>query len=380
MKRFYLDHNGATFPYPEAIEAYQYALKEVWANSASIHREGQAAKSLLAESRMRIASCFDVDPSRITFFSTATEALYTFIKGMLMKSPSHEIVTSDLEHAAVYDLCKKVEKDQESKIAWISPRETGAVSSSQIESIISEKTSGIALISVNNETGVIADLETIAHTAEKHRIPLLVDAVAHFGKEPFTLYKGISAACFSSSKIHGPSGVGFSVMNENTSCPALFIGGGQEFGRRAGTVNVPGIYACSIAVKKTDEALRQSMEKMRMLRDSFEKYVLEKIPDVKINGTGRRVCNTSNLAFPGIDGETLLIQLDQMGVSASHASACSAGAMEPSRVLKNMGYAVDRVRASVRFSFDASLSMEEVLQAAQIVVDAAKYQKNKLFA
>jgi cysteine desulfurase len=374
MTRIYLDANASLPMDRDILLSYQWALKECWANASSTHREGQAAKALLSESRKKIADCLSVTSKEVTFFSCATEALATLIYGLLVRSPENEIITSCVEHAAVWQTLRDIAKQKKALVTFAEVGEEGAVSPKQLTKLITPKTSGICLMSVNNETGVMTDLENVAYLAKENSIPLLVDGVAHLGKEELIWQEGISAWCFSSYKIHGPCGVGICVTKPNVSFSPLFSGGGQEFGRRGGSENVPAIYACALAFERAYKEAKQRAHVMRTLRDLFEKRLFEKIPFLAINGTKTRVSNTSNVAFQGVDGETLLIQLSQAGVSASRGAACGAGAMEPSRVLLTMGYSQDRAASSLRFSFSYETTPDEIEKAAQIVIKAVSDQ------
>lgn len=366
MKRIYLDYNAGTFLDENVKDAYLYAMKEAWANPGSTHKEGQVARSFLAEARDKIAKSFSVASNQLVFYSGATEALNTLIQGLKLPLGSH-FITSSVEHAAVWECCRVLEKEGRSA-TYLKVGPYGAPQPDDVASAIKESTRAIILMSVNNETGVITDIEKIAEIAKQHKIPLIVDGVAQLGKVPFHMYRGISAAVFSGYKIHGPCGVGFAILQNGFSCAPLLHGGGQESGRRSGSENVAAIYACSIAVEQALKGLEKDSSHMERCRSLFEKKIHEELNLVYINGEGPRVVNTSNLAFSGISGEDLLIQLDLAGVAASHGAACSAGALEPSRVLLEMGYSQERAQSSVRFSFGKMTSEKEVEKAARLVV------------
>lgn len=372
-QRIYLDYNAASPLDPRVEEAYHEALKEGWANPGSTHFEGQASKSLLAEARERIARVFDVSSQQVVFFSCATEALNTLIQGICGQAGDH-IITSNVEHAAVWETCRFLER-QGSKVSFLQVGEHGAAKPEQVGLAITEKTKAIALMSANNETGVMTDIAAISDLAAHHKIPFIVDAVAHFGKAPFTFFDGISAACFSGYKVHGPSGVGFAIIQNGLMFKPLLWGGGQESGKRSGSENVAGIYATAIAVELAAKELDEAMTTMTRCRDRFEARIMEGLDSVFINGTGKRISNTSNLSFSGIYGEELLIQLDLAGISASHGAACSAGALEPSRILLEMGYPSARAKASVRFSFGKHSTEEEVDAAAASVIQSVRQMR-----
>lgn len=375
LTRVYLDFNAATPIDVRVLEEYIRTLEQSWANSSSIHQEGQRAKSILAEARSRIAACFSVRPQQVVFFSTATEALNTLLRGLLVKHLHASIISSPVEHAAVYETCKRLEQEG-GQITLIPVGSYGAVRPELLQETITPSTTGIALMSVNNETGVMTDIQRIASIAAERQIPLLVDGVAQLGKAPFTLFPGLSAAVFCSPKIYAPVGVGFAILNTGVTFQPLVVGGGQEFGLRSGSENVAAIHATSIAVELLLHDIETEVSNMTALRNYFEGRLMESLSGVLINGEGPRVSNTSNLAFDGVSGEDLLIQLDLAGVAASHGAACAAGALEPSRILLQMGYSTERARSSLRFSLGKGSSKEDIDFAVAAIVRAVQKQRS----
>ncbi len=375
--RIFLDYNAATPIDPRVFSEYVHVRREVWGNASSIHKEGQAAKALLAEARSRIARQFSVLPQQVVFFSTATEALTTLVHGLLAPAKGAHVITSVAEHVAVWQCCRSLQ--HEGKTAdFLKVGPYGAVHPEALEKAITEKTTGIALMSVNNETGVITDIKGCAAVAAKYEIPLLVDGVAALGKDPFIMHEGVAAACFSSYKIYAPCGVGFAILNHGVSFRPLIEGGGQESGHRGGSENVPAIYACAVALELVLGEMAEASAKMETLRDLFEKLVFDGLSGVSVNGEGPRVSNTSNLAFEDVDGEGLLIQLDLAGVAASHGAACASGSVEASRVLLEMGYSAQRAAASVRFSLGKSTTEDDVREAAAAVIGCVQLQRASL--
>ncbi len=226
------------------------ALQEMWGNPSSLHAEGQKARSLLAESRSRIADLFGVKTDQVIFFSSATEALNTLIQKILIpKNSRGHLLTTRIEHPAVSSCCSALEKEGH-EVKYLPVDSRGGLSSETLSHEISEKTTGIVLLSVNNETGVIGDLEKYASIAKERGISLVIDAVCQLGKVPYKNYEGITAACFSSYKVHGPPGVAFAILQNKRRFEPLIVGGKQEFGLRAGTENVAAIYGSSLAVER----------------------------------------------------------------------------------------------------------------------------------
>ena len=252
----------------------------------------------------------------------------------------------------------------------------GAPTPSGLQKALRPNTKLIILSAANSETGIKLDIEKFAAIAKTANIPLILDGVALLGKEPFTIPGGVAAMIFSSHKFHGPKGVGFAFVRSSLKLTPLFTGGGQEKTLRPGTENLPGIVGMARALSILDED--QSYAHMKSIRECFESTLLEAIPDIEINGEGPRLANTSNIFFPGVDGESLLISLDMHKIAVSHASACASGALEPSRVLLNMGYSRERAASSLRFSFSRFTTLDEVKKATDVITSLVHKQHSAL--
>ena len=244
----------------------------------------------------------------------------------------------------------------------------GAVNPADVESSICSETCLITLMAVNNETGVLTDIEAIASIADFHGIPFVVDGVAWLGKEKITIPRGVSALFFSGHKFYAPKGIGFCFCRSSLKLEPLFLGGSQEFNHRAGTENVPSIVAMAEAIMLLESEQEIYIQRLRELRDLLESGLQSALPDVRVNGLGPRVSNTSNLAFMGVDGEALLMNLDLEGISVSHGSACSSGALEPSRILLAMGIPLTQVLSSIRFSIGQTTTQKEIERTIDVVV------------
>ncbi len=364
--RIYLDNNSTTPIAPEVKEAIEAYLKEGQANPSSVHHFGQMARGRLNHARAQIAKILHVKSDEICFTSGATEGLHMVIRGKLDLMPGGHVVTSGIEHAAVFNLLAQYEKIGKS-LTLVPVGKEGSVDPKEIEKAIREDTKLIVVMAVNNETGVINPIDEIAFIAKKHHIPLIVDGVALLGKGEVKIPSGVSAMCFSGHKLHAPAGVGFVVLRPPFKVPPMLVGGPQELGRRAGTENMIGIVGMAKAIEMLQEILPEVIEKMKGLRDRFESELQKKLQGVIVNGTGERICNTSNIAFEGVDGESLLMNLDQEGIAVSHGSACSSGALEPSRILLNMGLPLALARASLRFSFSRYNTIEEIDRTVDVL-------------
>jgi cysteine desulfurase len=385
VKRIYLDNNATTPVDPALFAAYQEALFEHYGNPSSVHHEGREAKSKLIEARQVISGVFGVRPSEVIFFSSATEALNSLILSILQVKKRQHIITSAVEHPAVFERLHSAAREQ--SITFLEVGSRGAATRAGVEAAINDETALIVLMSANNETGAIAEIKAIADLAYERRVPLLVDAVAHIGKAPlellgrtvhsniasskigsFSLHPGISALVFSGHKIHAPKGIAASIVRSGFRFTPLLLGGPQESNRRAGTENVAGAVALAKALAYVQQNEMTILQYLNLLRERFENQLKEVLPKISINGATDRASNTSNISFHQVEGEVFLMQLDRAGVAASHGSACSSGSLEPSKVLLNMGLPREQVLSSLRFSFGRFNTLEEIDRAAEVVI------------
>jgi cysteine desulfurase len=367
MQRIYLDSNATTALDPRVFKAMLADLSGPPANPSSVHYFGREARNHLSSARSSIASYFKARPEEIICTSGGTESLNILLRGLGTKG---HVITTAIEHSATYRTIQALEAAG-LEVTYLSVGLWGAPLPEQIADAIRSNTRAIILTASNGETGVKIDLEAIACLAEQRGIPLLLDAVSYIGKEPLPLHRGIAGIALSGHKFHAPKGIGAVYLRSDIKLIPQTTGGSQENQRRAGTENLAGILGLAEALKILDENQSEITATIRSLRDHLELGLLREIPDLAINGQGPRICNTSNMAFLGVDGETLLIQLDLAGIAVSHGSACSSGALEPSRVLTNMGIPRKTARSSIRLSVSRMNTREEmdiaIERMAQIV-------------
>jgi cysteine desulfurase len=356
--KIYLDNNATTQLDPRVLKVMMEELQGPPANPSSIHWFGKRAKNLLNQAREEAALFLKAKPEEITFTSGGTESISLMLQGI---HPKGHIITTKIEHSAVYETLKTL------SVTYVPVGPWGAPLKAAIEEAIRPDTVAIVLSLANNETGVKLDLPSIAHLAQSKGIPLLIDAVAYIGKEPLPSLQGVSSLALSAHKFHGPKGAGLLYHHRSFPITSLLKGGPQEKNRRAGTENLAAILGLKEALRIL--ATEQSMitQHLLHLRSHFETELQAKIPGICINGEGPRIANTSNISFPSIDGETLLMRLDLANIAASHGSACSAGALEPSRVLTEMGLDRKRVRNSIRFSFSKMNQIDEIDRVIKII-------------
>jgi cysteine desulfurase len=353
--RIYFDNNASCPIDPLVKEALLEELSFGVCNPSSPHKEGQLARGRLNRYRKTVAAYFGVKEQEVIFTSSGTEAM-NFLLASMIKGGRGKILTSDREHSAVYNFLKGRPETLMLK---------GEVTLSKVEEALKEGVDAIAFMAVNNETGCLNDIEAIGKLAKRNGIPLIVDGVALLGKESFRWIEGVSAMGFSGHKIHAPSGIGCAVFKAPFKPSSLLIGGSQEYGLRGGTENMAGIAAFAKAIQliPNDPAAH-----LNALRTHFEKEITRLIPKIQINGAHQpRISNVSNVTFFDRDGEGLLIQLDQQGIAASLGSACTSGALEPSRVLLSMGLSYPDAKSSLRFSFSRMNTIEEIDNALRIM-------------
>ena len=286
-QRIYLDNNASTPLDPRVSDLLVSILPELTGNPSSSHSYGQKARGLISRARSSIASSLGVKPQELIFTSCGTEGANMLIRGLLPTKQLGHIITSGAEHACVFTPVKQLEASGW-KVTFLPPGLWGAATAEAVEDAIQSDTKLIALMAVNNETGVKTDIQAIAKVAERYGIPFFVDAVSMLGKEAFEITPGISAMAFSGHKLHAPQGVGFCFLRSGVKFQPMLVGGEQEFGRRAGTENILGIAALGKAVELLSEELPQASLRMQRLRDKFEGTIMGALPDVWINGEAAR--------------------------------------------------------------------------------------------
>lgn len=370
MAKVYLDNNATTSIDPSIIELIVNSLKNHFGNPSSTHSFGRASRSVLNQARKSIADFFSFKPQEVIFTSGGTESINMILRGFCNHPPGH-LITSNLEHSAVFATMPVLES-MGWEVSYLPSGPWGAIFPEDIKRAIKTNTRLISLMAVNNETGVKTDVEAIAKICLEAGIPFVVDGVAWLGKESFTIHPGVAAICFSGHKIHAPKGIGLALVRNSLKLSPLITGGEQEFGKRGGTENLSGIVALAEAIRLLKQELPAAGKRMERLRNKFEASLIGALSDgsvnVTINGLGERISNTSNLCFEGIDGETLLLALDQEGVAASLGSACASGAIEPSRVLLNMGLSLEKARSSLRFSLSRFTTDDEIERAVEAII------------
>lgn len=374
----YLDNNATTQPSKAVIDAVAGAMREHWQNPSSIHREGQSARRLVEQSRASVARLIGARPRQLTFTSCATEALDWAIRGFLEVGRARDrrvLVTSRLEHNAVTDLARHLESTDACEVRWIGGQSTGAINIDALHDAMDESVALVCAQWVNNETGVIQPIAAVGEMARAVGAPFLCDGTQWVGKMPTCVEQSpFDALTFSSHKLHGPKGIGALWLRRGMSIPPHFHGS-QESGRRAGTENVPGIAGFAAAAEEALDWLadESNRDHARALRDQLERGVLDRIPDAVVNGDPTtRIWNTTNIGFPRLEAEALLIALSERGVCASAGAACSSGSLEPSPVLLAMGLPEEIAHGSLRFSLSRHTTEREIDEAIDIIAECVE--------
>jgi cysteine desulfurase len=379
LRVIYLDHNATTPPSAGVVEAVHRTLTETWANPSSVHRAGQAARAQVELARKEVAVLVGATPREIVFTSGGTEAIDLAIRGVIgaakrSATDPPTVVSSRVEHAAVRDLLESLAKRGEVAVRWSPVDRAGVVVVEDLAPLLQD--AALAVFQwVNNETGVVQPVARLGALCRERRVHFHCDAVQCVGKEPVD----VSAAPFDSlsiaaHKFHGPKGIGALWVRGGAGL-APTMHGAQELGRRGGTENVPGIAGMGVACREAAAWLADPAPRERLvaLRDRFERTVLKQVPTAVINSAGApRLWNTTNIAFPPLEAEALLLMLSERGVCASAGAACSSGSLEPSPVLLAMGIPEPIAHGSLRFSLGKDTTFDEIDEAGAVVAACAR--------
>lgn len=363
----YLDNNATTQVDPEVVEAILPYLTQYYGNPSSMHSFGGQVGKALKQARTQVASLLGAEESEIIFTSCGTEGNNTAIRAALAAQPDRKhLITTQVEHACVLNLFKQLEK-QGYTVTYLSVDRKGQLDLMELEAAITGSTALISTMYANNETGTVFPVEQIGAIAKEYGAAFHVDAVQVAGKLPLNMKTStIDLMTISGHKLHAPKGVGALYVRRGFRFRPLLIGGHQERGRRAGTENVAGIIGLGKAAELAQLHLAE-ITRIKKLRDRLEKGLLE-IPNTEINGDRKnRIPNTTNIGFKYIEGEAILLSLDQYGICASSGSACTSGSLEPSHVLRAMGLPYTTLHGSIRFSFSRYTTEAEVDRVLEVM-------------
>jgi cysteine desulfurase len=363
VRRVYLDNNATTPLAPEVFEAMRPYLLEDFGNASSVHWFGQQAKNALEKAREQVAKLINARPSEVIFTSGGTEsdnaAIFGVVQAARLAAP--HIITTSIEHHAVLHAAQALEKRGVS-VTYVPVGANGVVDPERVQRAIRPETVLISIMHANNEIGTIQPLEEIGGIAREHDIYFHSDAVQAVGKIPVDVEQlGVDLLSLSAHKLHGPKGVGAMYIRKGTILTPLLYGGHHERDRRPGTENVPGIVGLGMAAELAWANLEENGERVAGLRDRLERGILERVPQVRVNGDPqRRLPNTSNLCFDYVEGEGFVIAMDLKGIACATGAACSSGSVEPSHVLSALGRTSEQARSSIRFSLGRYNTAEDI--------------------
>ena len=379
MKNIYFDNAATTRIDDNVLKKMLPYLKDNYGNASAIYKLGKESHKAIEEVRNYIAETFNCNKDEIYFTSGGSESDNTALKGIAYanKDKGKHIITSKIEHPAILETCKQLSKDG-FDITYLNVDENGIVDLEELKSSIREDTILISVMFANNEIGTIEPIEEIGKIAHEHGIIFHTDAVQAVGTIKIDVEKmNIDSFSASAHKFHGPKGIGILYMKKGIKFNPLIAGGHQEKRKRAGTENVASIVGLGEALKISYENLEEKNKKIKELRDYYFKEVESRIPYIKINGDLKnRLPGNANISFRFIEGEGLLLNLDNIGICASSGSACTSGSLDPSHVLLAIGLPHEIAHGSLRISIGKYNTKEEVDYLIESLVEIVQRLRN----
>ena len=369
--RVYFDYNATTPLAPEVAEAMTRALRDQFGNASSVHHFGQQAKAAMDEARSAVAALLNADPSEIVFTSGGTESDNFAIRGAaeaLEPTGRRHLIASAIEHEAVLNTLKALAR-RGWRTTLLPVDQSGIVSPDRLREIITDDTALVSVMHANNEIGTIQPVAELAAIAHERGALMHTDAVQSAGKIPVDVRAlGVDLLSLSAHKFNGPKGAGALWIKRGTRMQPILTGGRHERSRRAGTENVPALVGLGVAAQLAASKMSAEAARVGALRDRLEERIVRDVGGTAVNGTrSSRVPNTTNISFDRVEAESLLIALDLEGVAVSTGSACSSGTLEPSHVLRAMGFSAHRAQNSLRFSLGMFSTEEEVDRVASLL-------------
>ncbi|HAE05636.1 MAG TPA: cysteine desulfurase NifS, partial [Richelia sp.] len=366
--------NATTKVDPEVVEVMVPYLSEYYGNPSSMHTFGGQVSKAVLQAREKVAALLGAKESEIIFTSGGTEGDNAAIRAALLAQPEkRHIITTQVEHPAVLAFCKQLEK-QGYSVTYLSVNSQGQLDLNQLETSLNDNTALVSIMYANNETGTVFPIEEIGVRVKEKGAIFHVDAVQAVGKIPINMQtSNIDMLVMSGHKIHAPKGIGALYVRRGVRFRSMLIGGGQQRGRRAGTENVPGIVALGKAAELEVLHLEKTAATQEIMRNRLEQALITKIPNCEVNGdVSNRLPNTTNIGFKYIEGEAILLMLNQKGICASSGSACSSGSLEPSHVLRAMGLPYTTLHGSIRFSlcrYTEEAEIDAVIQVMPAIIE-----------
>jgi cysteine desulfurase len=370
MKRIYLDHNATSPTAPEVVEAMLPYFTQDFGNASSVHSFGRDTHEAISAAREQVAGLIGADPANIVFTSGGTESDNLAIRGVAYanEKKGKHIITSQVEHHAVLNTCKDLEK-KGFEVTYLGVDEYGKIDLDELRDSIRSDTILITIVHGNNEIGTIQDIDGIGAIASEKGVCLHTDAVQTCGKVPMDVDRSnVALLSMSGHKIYGPKGVGALYIRKGTRISPLQLGGHHESNKRAGTENVPGIVGMGKAFELASGSLEESSKKLAGLRDRLQNELSSRIENTIVNGHPTdRLPNTLNMCFRYVEGESMIMMLDMKGIAVSSGSACTSGSLDPSHVLLAIGLTHEVAHGSLRFSLGTGTTQEEIDTVAEVL-------------
>jgi len=375
QRKVYMDHAATTPVDQEVVEAMLPYFTEIYGNASSLHSFGRDAHNAMDEARSRVAGLINAHPEEIIFTAGGTESDNIAIKGAAYanRSKGDHIITSTIEHPAVLETCRSLEK-QGFKVTYIPVDKNGLIELESLRKTVTERTILITIMHANNEIGTIEPIEEIAELAGTRSIIFHTDAVQSSGKIPVDVKEtGIDLLSISAHKIYGPKGVGALYIRKGTRLEPIIHGGGHERGLRSSTENIPGIVGLGKAAEQAERRMSEDTARLTNLRDQLIKETLSNIEESYLNGhPTKRLPNNAHFRFTGIEGEALILNLDEKGIAASTGSACSSKKLLPSHVLMAIGLNEVQAHGSLRLTLGRGNTKEDVEYILQVLPETVK--------
>lgn len=374
----YLDNNATTRPDPAVVAAMLPYYETQWGNPSSLHRFGREVRQAVDRAREAVAALVGARrASELIFTSSGTEANNTAIRGICAAQPGRRhLVTTQVEHSSVLQCCRALEQEGY-EVSYCAVDREGRLSVEALQAAIRPDTALVTTMWANNETGVCFPIGEIAALCAQRGVICHTDAVQVAGKLPLHVESvGVASLSISAHKFHGPKGSGALYLRRGTPFRPCLVGGGQEYGRRSGTENVPQIVGMGVAAELAAAAAQEQATGIAQLRDQLEQGLLEAMPHSLVNGAAApRVPNTTNMSFTQVDGEGLILALSDAGLAASTGSACSQGATEPSHVLRAMHLSPEHLRGTLRLSLCRETTAAMIVEALTIITQVVRAQR-----
>ena len=364
----YLDNAASTPVHEKVIEEMIPYFKEQYGNPSSIHSYGRLSRKAIQNARKRIASLINAEDGEILLTSGGTESNNTAHYGITHQKKGKHIITSSVEHDAILEPCKRLEEEG-FQITYLPVDRRGLVNPEDVEKEISSDTCLVSIMFANNEVGTIQPIKEIGKITHEKKVTFHTDAVQAIGKIPIDVRDlKVDLLSMSSHKINGPKGVGALYIRKGVKIDPLILGGGQENGLRSGTENVASIVGFGKACQLAKDNMEQNQEHMRRLARKLVFEILKEIPHTTLNGhPEKRIPNNIHLTFLGVNGEDLIIKLDENGIAASTGSACSVRVQKASHVLKAMGFSHEQITGSLRLTVGILNTKKEIEETVRVL-------------